>query len=58
MEFETPLVPGRLVRRWNRFLAEVTLETGETVRAHCPNPGSMIGLGGELINRIPLVSAT
>ncbi|MEM9342810.1 MAG: DNA/RNA nuclease SfsA [Pseudomonadota bacterium] len=45
MKFETPLIPGKLVRRWNRFLSEVTLEaTGETVRAHCPNPGSMMGL--------------
>lgn len=44
MRFETPLVPGRLLRRWNRFLSEVALETGGTVRAHCPNPGSMMGL--------------
>ncbi|RVT82248.1 DNA/RNA nuclease SfsA [Rhodobacteraceae bacterium CCMM004] len=44
MRFPTPLVPATLVRRWNRFLSEVTLETGETVRAHCPNPGTMIGL--------------
>ncbi|MEL6209202.1 MAG: DNA/RNA nuclease SfsA, partial [Pseudomonadota bacterium] len=42
MRFPTPLVPGRLVRRWNRFLSEVTLESGELVRAHCPNPGSMM----------------
>lgn len=44
MRFSTPLIPGTLVRRWNRFLSEVTLETGELVRAHCPNPGSMMGL--------------
>ncbi len=45
MEFPTPLVPGRLIRRWNRFLSEVELEAGgEIVRAHCPNPGSMMGL--------------
>ena len=45
MRFQTPLMPGRLVRRWNRFLSEVELEaTGEVVRTHCPNPGSMIGL--------------
>jgi sugar fermentation stimulation protein A len=38
------LVPGRLVRRYNRFLADVALETGEIVVAHCANPGSMMGL--------------
>ncbi|QFU07074.1 Sugar fermentation stimulation protein A [Rhodobacteraceae bacterium THAF1] len=45
MRFQSPLIRGRLVRRWNRFLSEVTLDdTGETVRAHCPNPGTMMGL--------------
>jgi sugar fermentation stimulation protein A len=44
MRFQTPLVPGRLIRRWNRFLSEVELDTGEIVRAHCPNPGAMLGL--------------
>ena len=45
MEFPVPLIPGRLVRRWNRFLSEVELEDGRgIVRAHCPNPGSMMGL--------------
>ena len=44
MRFETPLIRGRLVRRWNRFLCEVALDTGQTVRAHCPNPGAMLGL--------------
>ena len=44
MRFATPLVPGRLVRRYKRFLSDVVLDTGEEVTAHCPNPGSMLGL--------------
>lgn len=44
MEFARPLVRGDLVRRYKRFLADVTLESGETVTAHCPNSGSMMGL--------------
>ncbi|MDX2157770.1 MAG: DNA/RNA nuclease SfsA [Hyphomicrobiaceae bacterium] len=44
MKFETPLIPGRLVQRYKRFLADVTLDSGETVTATCPNTGSMMGL--------------
>lgn len=44
MEFASPLARGRLVRRYNRFLADVVLDSGEAVTAHCPNPGSMMGL--------------
>lgn len=38
-----PLVSGRLVMRHNRFVAEVCLDDGERVLAHCPNTGAMLG---------------
>jgi sugar fermentation stimulation protein A len=44
MRFTSPLIPGRLVQRYKRFLADVTLDSGEAVTATCPNTGSMMGL--------------
>jgi len=44
MRFTRPLIAATLIRRYKRFLADVALPSGETVTAHCANPGSMIGL--------------
>jgi sugar fermentation stimulation protein A len=44
MRFSDPLIRGRLVRRYKRFLSDVELPSGHRVVAHCANPGSMLGL--------------
>ncbi|MEL6647194.1 MAG: DNA/RNA nuclease SfsA [Pseudomonadota bacterium] len=44
MRFQTPLVPGTLLRRYKRFFADVQLEDGREVTAHCPNTGPMTSI--------------
>lgn len=43
MRFAQALITGRLIKRYKRFLADVELDSGETVTAACPNTGSMLG---------------
>ncbi len=43
MNFSQPLVSGRLIKRYKRFLADVELDSGESITAACPNTGSMFG---------------
>lgn len=41
ISFPNSLVHGRLVKRYKRFLADVTLDNNQLVTAHCTNSGSM-----------------
>jgi sugar fermentation stimulation protein A len=44
MHFPSPLTRGALVQRYKRFFADVALDDGTEITAHCPNPGAMLGL--------------
>jgi len=46
IEFD-PLIEGVLIKRYKRFLADIKLENGEIVTAHCANTGPMKGLLSE-----------
>ncbi|NQV82906.1 MAG: DNA/RNA nuclease SfsA [Rhodospirillales bacterium] len=44
MKFPDPLIRGRLVKRYKRFLTDVELDDGTIVVAHCANSGSMLSV--------------
>jgi len=51
MEFQEALIHGTLLKRYKRFLADIELDNGEVVTAHCTNTGSMkscIEIGAEV----------
>ncbi len=45
MQYDSPLLSGRLIKRYKRFLADIELDSpgreGEIITAHCANTGSM-----------------
>ena len=43
MKFTKTLIKGKLIKRYKRFFVDIKLDK-ETVTAHCPNTGSMMGL--------------
>ena len=43
MKFTQTLIPGSLIKRYQRFLADVELDDGRVITAHTPNTGSMLG---------------
>ena len=43
MNFENKLISGVFIKRYKRFFVDVKIKK-ETVVAHCPNTGSMLGL--------------
>jgi sugar fermentation stimulation protein A len=39
-----PLQSGKLIKRYQRFFADIELDSGAIITAHCPNTGPMTGV--------------
>ena len=46
MKFKKKLLQGALIKRYKRFFVDIEYKNS-TITAHCPNPGSMMGLINE-----------
>ena len=44
MKFPDPLIKGTLIKRYKRFLADIELDDGRLITAHCANSGSMLSV--------------
>ena len=43
MKFKDRLLQGSFIKRYKRFFVDINFK-GKIITAHCPNPGSMMGL--------------
>jgi len=50
MNFDPPLIKGKLIKRYKRFLADIVLDDGVEITAHCANTGAMTGCAPENAN--------
>ncbi len=41
MQFDKKIIPGKILKRYKRFLADIELKDGEVITAHTANTGSM-----------------
>ncbi|MCB9062295.1 MAG: DNA/RNA nuclease SfsA [Halobacteriovoraceae bacterium] len=41
MNFEVPIITGKILNRYKRFLADIELDNGDIITAHTANTGSM-----------------
>ncbi|NEO34748.1 MAG: DNA/RNA nuclease SfsA, partial [Symploca sp. SIO3C6] len=53
----SPLSVGRLLKRYKRFLADIELDSGGVITAHCPNTGPMTGVC-QVGNRVMVSKST